>query len=519
MAIALFILALAIINFINLSTAQSIQRIKEIGVRKVLGSSRASLGFQFLTETFIVSFLSIAVAIPLVAPALSFFHDFFPPGITFHFFSKETLFFLLMLMLIIPLLAGLYPAKVLSSYIPALSLRGDGGQSAGKKWLLRKGLVVFQFSISLIFIIGTLVINRQMSFVLHADYGLKTEAILDVFVPYWDDNDDWGRHNSKWKVLDEKIKELPAVKKVILQGTAATGWVTRFGEISFIPKNHREIKLKTQIDNGDEEFVPFYHLRLVAGRNLLSSDSLEEFIINETCLKNLGFTRAEDALGQVLIYHKKAFPIVGVIADFHEGSFLDLIQPLIIGHEPGDERDLGIQLVTNGNKAGHMQAALSSIEKVFKDIYPRNDFNYRVIDECIPLFYDAEQKTSKLILAATVITVFISCIGLFGLIMFTTRRRTKEIGIRKVIGASVTDIVALLTKDFVVLVFLATLTASPIAWFFMNKWLEHFAYRINISWWIFLLAGMLAMFIALATVSFQSIKAATANPVKSLRSE
>jgi ABC-type antimicrobial peptide transport system permease subunit len=166
-----------------------------------------------------------------------------------------------------------------------------------------------------------------------------------------------------------------------------------------------------------------------------------------------------------------------------------------------------------------MQAALSSIEKVFKDIYPRNDFNYRVIDECIPLFYDAEQKTSKLILATTVITVFISCIGLFGLIMFTTRRRTKEIGIRKVIGASVTDIVALLTKDFVVLVFLATLTASPIAWFFMNKWLEHFAYRINISWWIFLLAGMLAMFIALATVSFQSIKAATANPVKSLRSE
>jgi ABC-type antimicrobial peptide transport system permease subunit len=519
MAIALFILVLAIINFINLSTAQSIQRIKEIGVRKVLGSSRASLVFQFLTETFMVSFFSIVIAILLVAPALSFFHDFIPPGMTFHFFNKEILIFLVILITIIPLLAGVYPAKVLSSYLPALSLKGDGGHPAGKEWLLKKGLVVFQFSISLIFIIGALVISKQMSFVLHADYGLKTDAILDVFVPYWEDNNQWAKSNSKWHVLEEKIKNLKGVKKVILQGSPPTGWVTHFGEISFMGKNHQVIKMKIQIDNGNEEFIPFYQMRLLTGRNLLRSDSLHELLINETCLKNLGFTRPEDALGQFLVYQNKSLPIVGVVADFHEGSFHNLIKPLIIGHDPKDERDFGIQLDGKENQSSNLNAELSAIEKAFKDIYPRDEFNYRVIDECIPLFYDTEQKTSRLILAATLITLFISCIGLFGMIMFTAQKRTKEIGIRKVIGASVPDIVALLTKDFVVLVLTATVIASPIAWFFMNKWLENFAYRINISWWIFLLAGVLAMLIAFATISFQAIKAAIANPVKSLGTE
>ncbi|HSZ84402.1 MAG TPA: ABC transporter permease [Puia sp.] len=508
--IALFILILAIVNFINLSTAQSIQRIKEIGVRKVLGSSRANLIFQFLTETFVVSFFAVCIAMLMVAPLLSFFQDFIPPRLSFQFFNKETLLFLLMLILVIPLLAGLYPAKVLSSYIPALSLKGDGCQSVGKKWLMRKGLVIFQFTISLIFIIGTLVISKQINFVLHADYGLKTNAILDVFIT---------KGNSKWKVLKEKIKELPEVKKVILQGTAPTGWVTRFGKISFTGKNHQVIKMKIQIDNGNEEFIPFYQMRLVAGRNLLRSDSLQEFIINETCRKNLGFAKPEDAIGQLLTYHKKAFPIVGVVADFHEGSFHYLIAPLMIGHEPGDEEDFGIQLVTNENKVSNMKAELSAIEKVYKDIYPRNEFNYRIIDECIPLLYDTDQKTSKLILAATLITVFISCIGLFGLAMFTAKRRTKEISIRKVIGASISDIIALLTKDYVVVILIAFLIASPIAWFFMNKWLENFAYRIDISWWIFLFAVMITILIAFATISFQAIKAAVVNPVKSLRTE
>jgi putative ABC transport system permease protein len=517
--IALFILALAIINFINLSTAQSMQRIKEIGVRKILGSTRAGLGFQFVTETAIISFFSICAALLMTGPAISIFQDFIPPGITFRLLNKDTLYFLLILFIAIPLLAGFYPAKVLSSYLPAVSLRGIEGQSKGKRWLLRRGLVIFQFTISLIFIIGTLIISRQMSFVLEADYGLKTGGILDVFVPRWEDNNHWTKSKSKWDVLAEKIKNLPGVKKVIEQGSPPTGWVTHFGEISFAGKNRQVRNMKIQIDNGNEEFIPFYHMRLLSGRNLSTSDSLQEFIINETCLKNLGFTRPEDALGQFVNYQNQSFPIVGVIRDFHEGSFHNPIEPLIIGHDPGGERDLGIQLVTKDNQAGNIIAELSVIEKVFKQIYPKNEFNCRVIDDCIPLFYDSDQKTSKLISAATLIAVFISCIGLFGLSMYNAKTRTKEIGIRKVIGASVSDIIALFTKDYVVLIMLAFLIASPLAWFFSNKWLENFAYKINISYWIFLFAMMIAVTIAFATISFQAIKAASANPVKSLRAE
>ena len=510
MGIALFILLLAVINFINLSTAQSIQRAKEIGVRKVLGSGRLSLVAQFLTETFVVSLFAVAMAILMVNPVLTFFRDFIPAGLAFHPFNTGTLAFILLLTLVTSLLAGLYPAKVLSSYAPILSLKGDGGPRGGEKWWLRKGLIVFQFSISLIFIIGTLVIGRQIRYMQNTDLGFKTDAILSVYTS-------WRDTSNRVRVFAEKIRQVPGVENVILQQNPPTGWGKANGDVTFLGK--RPVKLRISVFGGNEAFIPFYGMRLIAGRNLIHSDSLQEFIINETYLSALGFTRPEEALGQFLQYGDNVRPIVGVVADFHESSFHDPIEPMIIGHFPEGERNVGIQLAARGQQAGHVKSTLAAIGKIWTEIYPREEFDYRFIDKAVASFYEDEQKTSRLITAATLITIFISCLGLYGLTMFTAQKRTKEIGIRKIIGAGTVDIVTLLSKDFVLLVCIAFFIASPVAWYFMHNWLDGFAYRITIHWWIFAEAGAGALFIAVLTVSFLAVKAALANPVKSLRAE
>jgi ABC-type lipoprotein release transport system permease subunit len=510
MGVALFILLLAVVNFINLSTAQSIQRSKEVGVRKVLGGSRLNLVFQFLTETAIVSCLSILLAALLVQPVLSFFRDFIPPGVVFHPFSRETLAFLLLLMLGTSILAGLYPAMGLSSYSPVLSLKGADGPRGGEKWWLRKGLIVFQFSISLIFIIGTLVMGRQIHYMLNTDPGIKTDAVLAI-------QTDWKVNPDKLRVLKEKIKQLPGVENVVLQGDPPTGWGQFSGDVTLLGKV--PAKLKVDLDWSNEEFIPFYGMKMVAGRNILRSDSLREFVINETCLQALGFTQPEKALGQFLQFNGQAIPIVGVVADFHQRSFHDPIAPLIIGHAPDVEQMLGVRLSTRGKNLATIQTTLTAMDKIWKEVYPDQEFGYHFLDELVASFYESEQRTSKLMRTAMLITIFISCLGLFGLVLFTAQRKTKEIGIRKIIGASVADIVTMLSKDFVVLVGIAILVASPVAWFVMNRWLEGFAYRLPIRWWIFALAGATAIVIALLTVSVQAIKAALANPVKSLRTE
>jgi putative ABC transport system permease protein len=507
--VALFILLLAVINFINLSTAQSLQRSKEVGVRKVLGGSRVNLVFQFLTETTIVSGFAILPAVLLVRPMLVLFRDFIPPGVLFHPFSRENLVFLLLLLLGTSILAGLYPALGLSSYSPVLSLKGEGSPRGGEKWWLRKGLIVFQFSISLIFIIGTLVIGRQIRYMLHSDFGFKSDAVLSI--------PDWGGNLGKRRVLKEKIKQLPGVENVVLQGDPPTGQGQWGGEVMLLGK--RPAKLKVDLNWANEEYIPFYGMRMVAGRNILPSDSLREFVINETCMRALGFTQPEKALGQFLRFNDRAIPIVAVVADFHQRSFHDPIAPLIIGHMPDVEKVLGVRLSAREKDAGTIQATLAAMGKIWKEVYSDREFEYSFLDEEIASFYETEQNTSKLVRAAMLITIFISCLGLFGLAMFTAQRKTKEIGIRKIIGASVADIVRLLCKDFVVLVCIAILIASPVAWFVMNRWLEEFAYRLPVRWWIFVVAGATAIVIALLTVSVQAMKAAIANPARSLRTD
>ncbi len=509
MGVALFILIIAAVNFINLSTAQSIQRAKEIGMRKVMGSNKTSIMFQFLTETFVLTLFAVLVSIFLVNPVLYFFKDYIPNGITFHLLNSSTLIFLLILTVLTSLLAGFYPARVLSSYLPVLSLKGVALQKGTEKLDLRKALIVFQFTISLIFIIGAIVIGKQIDFMSKADKGFNSNAV--VIINHWRDQ------NGKLKVFAENIKHIAGIDKVILEGNAPMGF--SHGGEDFKYKGKNEIDLSVSFEEGSEDFIPFYQMKLIAGRNTVNSDSMNELVINETLAKTIGFTNPEDAIGKFLYQADRHYPIVGVVADFHEGSFHEVIKPVVIAKMPGREWSVAIKLAPTEKEAGDIKKILSSMENQWKKIYPETPFDYSFLNESITWLYGQEKKTAWLMNVAMSITIFISCMGLFGLGMFTAQRRTKEIGIRKVLGASAANIATMLSKDFVVLIMIAILIASPIAYYFTNQWLQDFAFRTNISWWVFAVAGVSAILIALITVSFQAIKAAVANPVESLRSE
>jgi putative ABC transport system permease protein len=407
------------------------------------------------------------------------------------------------------LLAGFYPAKVLSSYLPVLSLKGVINKSGSSGANLRKALIIFQFSISLIFIIGTLVISNQIRFMRTKDKGFKSDAIITI--------NNWNDQSGKMKVLAEKIRHIHGVDKVIHQATAPMGFAEMANNFTYKGKNELHLEVDTKM--GNEDFIPFYQMKLIAGRNMLHSDSLRELVINESFSKMLGFTKFSDAIGEFLYEDDKPYPIVGVVADFHMGSFHDPIKPVVIEHVPEWESSLAVSLNTKGKHVSDSKFIISQIENEWKKLYPDAGINYSFLDESITWLFEKDQQTAWLMNAAMIITIFISCMGLFGLVMFTAERRTKEIGIRKVLGASVINITTMLSKDFISQVLISILIASPVAWYFMNKWLEDFAYRVNISWWVFALAGIIALSIALLTVSFQAIKAAIANPVKSLRTE
>lgn len=509
-AIALFILMLAIINFINLSTAQSIQRAKEVGVRKVLGSSKASLVFQFLTETQLLTLFAVGVAVALVNPVLAAFKTYIPPGVIFHFFSSSVLIFLVIVSLVTALLSGLYPAKVLSSYLPVHVLKNAGEQRGGERWLLRKGLIVFQFTVSLVFIIGSIVIASQLSYTRKKELGFNADAIITIESPR-------GDSLSKMQVLAESFKHVPGISKVALQWVPPMTGNGRGRPIKFKSTDKKETGV-VQIA-GNENFIPLYQIKLLAGRNLEPADSLKEFVINETLSRMMGCKKPQDAIGKMLYWSDVPYPVVGVVADFHSRSLHEAISPVCIVHRPDREGTFAVKLATKGEQSTTVQQTLYRLKEEWRKIYPGATFNYTFYDESMALMYEKDQQAATLTNVAMAVTIFISCIGLFGLALFTAQRKAKEISIRKILGASVANIAMMLSKDFVTLVVIALVIASPIAWYFMNNWLQSFAYRIHLGWQIFLLAGVVAILIALITISYQSIKAAIANPVKHLRQE
>ncbi len=508
MGIALFILILAVINFINLSTAQSIRRAKEVGVRKVLGSNRSNLIFQFLTETFVLTFFAVLLAIVMVQPVLKAFHAFIPNGVEFYPIDLSTILFLVSLTIVTSLLAGFYPAKILSSYLPAISLKGSGAYKGSEKWMIRKGLIVFQFTVSLVFIIGTIVIARQFNYIRKANLGFSTDAVITVETPR-------GDSLSKARVVAEKIKQLSGVNKVALAW--ATPGDAKAMRIKFRPSDIKDIGVG-QVD-GNEDLIPLYQIKLLAGRNLTHSDSVNEFVINEKLSRMMGCKTPTEAIGKTIYWFNKPYPVAGVVADFHSSSLHASIIPVCIINRVEREGTLVIKLAAKDKQPSSIKPALAQIEKVWKSLYPAGVFDYKFYDDALARAYEQDEHAATLMNVAMGVTIFISCIGLFGLVLFMTEKKAKEISIRKILGASAANIAAMLSSDFIQLVIIALLIASPVAWFVMDKWLQGFAYHTSISLWVFTLAGIGAISITLITVGFQAIKAAMANPVKSLRSE
>lgn len=517
LGIAAIILVIAAINFVNLSLAQSLQRVKEIGIRKIMGSSRAGLVFQFLTETFLMSLLALIFSLLIIKPVLAAFPSFVPKGLLPDILDPKTILFMVSLLAITTVISGLYPGLVLSSFQPADALKSKTGIKGGFSDHFRKGLIVFQFTVSLIFIIASIFIGNQIHYMLRKDLGFKQDAIVTLDTNGWDSV-------GKKKLFAERIRNLSGVEQVSLADMPPAVHGNRI--MPCIYQGPTTINIGVTLRQVDENYIPLYQIKMKTGRNFFAGDTARAVIINETCARMLGFQNPEKAIGKFLSSggpdlrgHQNPIPVIGVVADFNLQPLNRKIVPLVMYSIPANENSYSIKLKTLGKDVGHFTDAMDDIEKVWKEIFPSQPFVYHFYDDAIADFYSKEQKTSQLVYLAMVIGVFISCIGLFALAALTAENRRKEIGIRKVLGANVSAIVTMLSKDFMKPVLIAILIASPIAGYLMNKWLQDYAYRIHDIWWIFVLAGAVALFIAMITVSSRAIKVAMANPVASLRSE
>lgn len=512
--VAALLLLIACINFINLATAQSIQRSKEVGVRKVLGGTRRVLIEQFLGETLVITLIATLFSLALAKGAMVFFKEFLPEGLNFQLFSPAILGFIAVVVVVVSVLAGLYPALVLSGYRPALALKtqffGKGGNRS-VEWL-RKGLIVFQFTFSLALIAGTMIISRQVRYMQNAEMGFNSDAIVHFNFPFQYESD-------KKILLSNQLKQLSGVKGVSVHANPPAAHGINTSIFSFKGKKEKEDH-EFLVKAADTAYLRLYGLTLLAGRNLLPTDSTREYLINETALHQLGFKNPADALGKVLTEDQTAYPIVGVVKDFHSRSLHEAIRPLVITMRPVNQLyDISLKLATQGKSTDSFNETLAQVEQRWKAVYPGEKFKYKFVDDDIALFYENEQRSSKVMSAATGIAIFISCIGLFGLVSFTVTKRTKEIGVRKILGASMLHIVSLLSKDLLLLVLISIALGSPIAWYFGQQWLKDFAFHIRIEWWMFVLAGAMAIVLALLTISYQAIRAAVVNPVDSLRNE
>jgi len=515
LAVAAFLLLLGCINFINLTTAQSSQRAKEIGIRKTMGSSKKQLVFQFLSETFFITLIATFVSIGLTPLLLKIFSDFIPPELHFNLLEQPVMMlFMVVLVFIVTVLSGFYPAWVLSAFSPVNVLKNQTLAGTGKtrKAWMRKSLTVTQFIIAQFFILATIVVSQQIHYTLSKDLGFQKNAIVYFDINYRD------TVKSHKTILAEKIKALPGVTTLSLStGTPSSNnsWSSTMKYTNGKKEQTADVELKF----GDTGYLKQFQLKLLAGSNLAASDTVNQFLINETYAKLLGFAHPGDAVGKMVEWSNRQVPITGVLADFHQKSLHQIIKPLAIGNWGKEHRVFSISLQPQTANGNNWKATIAQIEKIWKSIYPTDDFDYAFLDETIAKYYTSEQQISGLLKWATGLAILISCMGLLGLVIYTTNQRTKEIGVRKVLGASVSQIISILTKDFLLLIIVAFFIAAPVAWWAMHKWLDKFAYRTGINAWLFIGAGLLTLLIALITISFQTFKAASANLVKSLRTE
>ncbi|HUS00429.1 MAG TPA: ABC transporter permease [Chitinophagaceae bacterium] len=509
--IAAFILLIACVNFINLSTAQAVNRAKEVGVRKVLGSNRSQLQIQFIIETFLIVTGAVALAAIITMLSLTSVNQLLELSLSFNVLNNPAIIlFLLTVTIVVTALAGFYPSIVLSRFNPVNALKSKQTANTSRGISLRRGLVVFQFIIAQVLIIGTLIIVKQTNYFMDQPLGFDKDAIVNV--PFRVDS----FRISRLDYLKEKLLQVNGVQSVSFSSNTPVEDGNDMWSTFKFDHSIKEANFKAILKFADTGYVPAYKLQLVAGRNLQPSGMTREFLVNESFVKSLGLKKPEDILNKEISMWDDQIkcPVVGVLKDFNDRSFRHDLAPLLITTNGTMYSQAGIKLET-----AHISSTLQSVKTIWEQTFPNFVYEYRFLDDKIESFYKQENQLAQLYKIFAAIAIFLSCLGLYGLASFMAVQRIKEVGIRKVLGATARSIVYLFSKEFILLISIAFIIATPIAWYFMNKWLQDYVYRINISWWLFAAGGLVALIIALATISFQAIKAAMANPVKSLRTE
>ncbi|HKR06189.1 MAG TPA: ABC transporter permease [Bacteroidia bacterium] len=515
--IGIFVLVIAWINYVNLSTARALERAKEVGIRKVIGAFKRQLITQFLVEASLVNLFSIIIAWGLAMLSLSYFNTLsgLMLGIGF-LFQPWFLVLLLVLWIAGTILSGFYPALVLSSFKPVTVLKGKLKNSF-RGILLRKGLVTIQFIASIILIAGTLIVYRQLKFMMSGDLGMNIDQVLIIDRPGIIDSSR-AKFNASIDLFRNELKKNPSIEAATFSLTVP-GKLREFKVMAKRYSSETNDSAVVRINSMDYNFLDVYKIKLLAGRNFSSEytkDPDTSIIISKSASMLLGFKTPGEAVGKNLSITQFGWnPVItGVVNDYHQVSLKKTMDPTMFYCAPYMGEIYSLRIRTD-----NLPQTLDHIQQSWATAFPGNPFSYSFLDEYFNRQYENEKKFGKLFTSFAALAIIIGCLGLFGLAAYTASQRIKEIGIRKVLGASVMDITTMLSKDFLKLVGVAVIIATPVTWFAMNKWLEDFAYRTHITWWIFGIAGILTLLVAMGTVSFQAIKAAVANPVKSLRTE
>ena len=512
--IALFILLIASINYMNLSTARSALRAREIGIRKVIGARKKEIILQFLSESVLITWAAILISFVLLYLTLPWLNNISGQFLSISILMKwQVLVPLLLTPFVVGILSGLYPALYMSSFQPVKTLKGLFKAGSGNI-SLRKILVVAQFSISIVLIITTVIVFQQLRYMQETSLGYDKEHLISL--PYY------NSINTAYESFRNELLQNRDIKNAARSSRIPTGrLLDAMGAFTLVGDSMRPVTTDIKNVATDYDFIPTYGIRVIAGRNFSRAYGTDttNFILNEASVRAIGWKSPEDAIGRNFNYGQYKGKVIGVIGDFHFESLHQKIVPIVLlnpATAPGQSFFNSLSIKLSGN---NLQTSLAAVEKTWRKYHPEIPYQYTFLDESFTKLYQAEQRQGTLFTVFACIAIFIACLGLFGLSAFAITQRVKEIGVRKVLGAKVNSIVTLLSKDFLKLVLIAAIIAFPIAWYAMTHWLQDFAYRISIHWWVFVLSAIAALIVALATVSFHAIKAAVANPVSSLRSE
>ncbi|MBD2751572.1 ABC transporter permease [Spirosoma validum] len=508
--IGIFLIVTASINFVNLATAQALTRSREVGVRKVMGSTRPQLFWQFMGETALITLVATAIAIGLFQAGQTLIQQNLSGAFKFTFyFSPSVIGWLALLIVGVIALSGVYPALVLAGFRPVMALAGKITSQQVGGFSVRRGLVIMQFAISQMLIIGMIVVTSQLTFVQNKDLGFRKNAILTVQLPNVPVQD-----VPKLSTFRNLATSIPDVEKFSysMSGAPQSGWTSSTGlKYDNRPKNE---DFSIQRKYIDVNYLDVYGIKVVAGRNLYPSDTSRETLVNETFVRKIGLSNPAQVLGKPLFVDGKNLEIIGVVKDFNQEALKTAISPLFMTTRANRYYAANLQL-----HSGNFQRAISQLETFYNQVYPDSYFTHQFVDVQIERNYRQEQTMSKLVNFFAGIAVLIGCLGLYGLVLFMATQKTKEIGVRKVLGASIGSILWLFGKEFAQLIVVAFVVAAPVAWWIMTKWLQGFEYKIDFGPGIFAIAILATVLVAAITVSFQSVKAALMNPVKSLRSE